>query len=211
MKDPALTRYPHPWNASDLSSELKKTKIEEHLHAILEILGLDLTHSSLAETPARIAKMYVDEVFSGLDPQNFPPITFHPVDVPQEMIVVKHISFVSFCEHHFVPMLGSAHVAYIPEKKIVGLSKINRIVRYFAKRPQLQERLTAQIVDSLSILLETEHVAAITDARHFCMLARGVEDLETSVEVALFEGRFRDEEALRSQFLNSIRKKEGNG
>lgn len=202
--DPAVTRYPNPISPSTLSPEIKKAKIEENIRSILQTLGLDLTDPSLTDTPARIAKMYVDEVFSGLDPKNFPSITFHPVDLPQELIVVKQISFVSFCEHHFVPMLGYAHVAYIPEKKIVGLSKINRIVRYFAKRPQLQERLTAQIADSLSILLGTKNVAIITHARHFCMLARGVEDRETEVETSLFEGRFKEEDALRREFLTRV-------
>lgn len=202
--DPAITRYPNPLCKSAISSDIKKAQIEEHFRSILQILGLDLRDPSIEGTPARIAKMYVDEVFSGLDPKNFPEIVFHQVDLPHELIVVKNISFVSFCEHHFVPMLGNAHVAFFPQKKILGLSKINRIVRYFAKRPQLQERLTAQIADSLSTLLDIQDIAVVTSARHFCVLARGVEDRETTVDMNVFKGRFETEDALRREFLLRI-------
>lgn len=154
----------------------------------MEILGLDLSDPSLAKTPARIAKMYAEEIFWGLDHNNFPQLTFQKEETPNELVVIKNISFVSFCEHHFVPIVGKAHVAYYPEGKIMGLSKVHQIVRYFAKRPQLQERLTQQIADTLSEALETEEIGVSIQAVHFCVIARGVEDHSAEVETRILKG-----------------------
>jgi GTP cyclohydrolase IA len=174
------------------SDEEKKKLISEKMREILIILGLDLNNPSLAETPNRIAKMYVDEVFSGLDPKQFPQVSLQEEGIVEGLVLIKNITFVSFCEHHFVPFVGKAHVAYYPQKKVIGLSKIPRIVRHFAKRPQLQERLTHQIADALISLLETEDVAVVLQAFHFCVMARGVEDMSTELETHVLKGRFEN-------------------
>lgn len=186
------------------SAEEKKRLIAEHMKEVLSILGLDVEHSSLKDTPSRIAKMYVDEIFSGLDPDKFPKMVFQEEDIAEELVLVKNISFVSFCEHHFVPIIGKAHIAYFPTKKVIGLSKIPRLIRYFAQKPQLQERLTAEIADSLSSLLETEDVAVAIQAVHFCVMARGVEDMTAEMETHILRGRFEKDLRLRTEFFTRI-------
>lgn len=187
-----------------MTRDEKKKRISEKMYEIMSILGLDLNDPSLAGTPNRIAKMYVDEVFSGLDPEQFPLLTFQEEDIPGELVLVKNISFVSFCEHHFVPIVGKAHVGYFPNRKLVGLSKIPRIVHYLAKRPQVQERLTAQIADTLALHLETEDVAVSLQAIHFCMIARGVEECTTSMETHVLKGRFESDPSTRSEFFSRL-------
>lgn len=183
----------------------REKEIAIHLKAILEILGLDLEDPTLAKTPERVAKMYVEELFSGLDPSNFPDFEIEEhVGVQGEMVLVTKIPLISLCEHHLVPMVGVAHVAYIPNKKIIGLSKISRIVNYFAKRPQLQERLTAQIADSLSLILDTENVAVYTSARHHCMISRGVEAVESCAIMHVLRGSFLDPTTYRHEFFLQI-------
>lgn len=184
-----------------LSSQEKKERIEVHMRGIMETLGLDLSDPSLAATPARVARMYVDEVFSGLEPDTFPRPSFQKERLPKELILVKNISFVSFCEHHFVPIVGKAHVAYYPSHMILGLSKIPRIVRHFAKRPQVQERLTAQIAESLEKILDTPDVAVAIQATHFCVLARGVEDATAQMETHILKGEFEANPQTRAELF----------
>ena len=169
---------------------------------VVGTLGLDLSDDSLTETPHRIAKMYVDEIFSGLDYQSFPKIALieNKMSV-DEMIKVKDISLTSTCEHHFVVIDGMATVAYIPETKIIGLSKINRIVQFFAQRPQVQERLTQQVLIALQTLLETENVAVTIDATHYCVKARGVRDVNSSTVTTSLGGIFKTNPTTRSEFL----------
>ena len=205
--DPSITRYPTPirLKAFETPADERKQLIEQKIHEIMDILGLDLSHPSIKKTPFRISKMFVDEIFSGLNPAHFPSITLHEQKVPQsEVVLVKNISFVSFCEHHFVPMIGKAHVAYIPKDKIIGLSKVNRIVHFFSKQPQVQERLTAQIADCLSLLLNIEDVAVFMKAKHFCVAARGVEDDESETETCVLKGKFQNDSLLRAEFMQSI-------
>ncbi|GAL28916.1 GTP cyclohydrolase I type 1 [Vibrio variabilis] len=164
--------------------------IQEHFTAIMELLGLDLSDDSLRDTPQRVAKMYVKEIFAGLDYRNFPKIT--TIDNKfgsDEEICVDQITFTSFCEHHFVVFDGYASVKYIPSKKVIGLSKINRIVRFFSQRPQVQERMTVQVGEALKALLETEHVSVSLSAKHYCVKSRGVEDA-TSVTTTNFNSGF---------------------
>lgn len=188
-----------------MKPEEKKEKIAFHIEKILEILGLDTTKSTLKDTPNRVAKMYVDEVFSGLDSHNYPKITFHEEAINNELVLVKNISLVSFCEHHLVPMVGMAHIAYLPRGRVLGLSKIHRILRHFAKRPQLQERLTLQIADDLQQVLQTEDLAVVIQMKHFCVMARGVEDTCSDTETHVLRGRFETEEALRYEFFVRIK------
>lgn len=211
QNNPAFTHFPSPIkdNVSMRSDEEKITAITEHFREIMEILGLDLTNDSIAKTPYRIAKMYVNEIFSGLKTENFPPLTFmenHYHEKDKSNIVFLKIHFTSFCEHHFVPMIGYAYVAYLPKKKLIGLSKIPRIVKFFSKRPQLQERLTAQIADSLSMILETEDVAVSITAQHFCVVARGIEDTEGHTTTNDFRGKFGIESCQRQEFFEALRK-----
>lgn len=207
--EPFQTHYPSPTrkDINALADEEKIHKIEYHFRSIMETLGLDLTDPSLEMTPYRVAKMYVKEIFSGLNPHEFPRISFFP-HAPQShknssMVLVK-ASFTSFCEHHFVPMHGRAYVAYLPGSKIIGLSKISRIIRYFSKRPQVQERMTNQIADALSILLETEDVAVSLVATHYCVIARGVEDDHGHTVTNSLFGKFNSNEALRKEFYDAI-------
>lgn len=206
MNDPAITRFPHPTckEALALPNEIKKAKIAEKMGEILQILGLDLSDPSLKNTPERIAKMYVDDIFSGLQTKNFPDITTYEEKVSNGPVIVKNVFLSTFCEHHFVPVAGLAHIAYIPKGKILGLSKIHRIVRYFSRRPQLQERLTAQIADSLSTVLETEDVAVVIQAKHFCIFARGIEDQLSDVETSLLKGKFDTDRDIRRDFFTRI-------
>ena len=187
-----------------MNSDEKKRLIAEKMRDVMTILGLDLQDPSLSGTPDRMAKMYVDEVFSGLDPQQFPKLTFQEENIPSELVLVKNISFVSFCEHHFVPIVGKAHVGYFPHRKLLGLSKFPRIIHHFAKRPQVQERLTAQIADSLAFHLETQDVAVSLQAMHFCIIARGIEDCSASMETHVLKGRFESEHAIRSEFFSRL-------
>ncbi len=191
-------------DAFEMPDAEKIEKIASHFRSIMETLGLDLTDDSLRGTPLRVAKMYIDEVFSGLDPANKPASTlFDNKFNYNEMVVEKEITFYSHCEHHFVPIIGKAHVAYISSGKVIGLSKINRIVQYFAKRPQVQERLTVQIAEDLKRTLQTEDIAVILDADHLCVSSRGVNDTNSKTGTAYFSGKFK-EPSTKSEFLNYI-------
>lgn len=212
LKKAAITQFPTPIKTpSQKIDESEKIEfIAERFREIMEVLGLDLTDDSLAKTPYRVAKMYVNEIFSGLDPSTFPPISFIEdrfQENDKSNIVFVKVNFNSFCEHHFVPMNGTAFVAYLPNKKLIGLSKIPRIVRFFARRPQVQERLTAQIADSLSTLLDTEHVAVSIMAQHFCIIARGIEDENSHVITNLLRGKFDKDHTLRREFFEAINRK----
>jgi GTP cyclohydrolase I len=176
-----------------ISDAEKKVKIAQHFKAIMETLGLDLTDDSLKGTPERVAKMYVDEIFSGLNPKNKPQMAlFDNKYKYQEMLVEKNISFYSNCEHHFVPIMGKAHVAYISNGKVIGLSKLNRIVQYFAKRPQVQERMTVQIAQELKKALGTEDIAVIIEAKHLCVSSRGVQDDTSTTVTSHYDGAFKN-------------------
>ncbi|ELR67868.1 GTP cyclohydrolase I type 1 [Photobacterium marinum] len=195
-----------PMTDKVMSRDEKKERIEYHMREVLELLSLDLTDDSLVETPHRIAKMYVDEVFSGLDYANFPKITVIENKMNcDEMVRVKDITLTSTCEHHLVTIDGKATVAYIPRGKIIGLSKINRIVRFFAQRPQVQERMTQQILVALQTLLESEDVAITMDATHYCVKARGVMDATSSTTTTALGGIFKRNPATRAEFLNGLR------
>jgi GTP cyclohydrolase I len=191
-------------DAFDMPDREKIKVISEHFKSIMETLGLDLTDDSLSGTPLRVAKMYVQEVFSGLNPDNKPEATlFKNKFKYNEMIVEKNITFYSHCEHHFVPIYGKAHVGYISTGKVIGLSKINRIVQYFAKRPQVQERLTMQVANEIMTVLDTEHVAVVMDANHLCVASRGVADVNSKTGTAFFNGKFQND-ITKSEFLNYI-------
>jgi GTP cyclohydrolase I len=194
-------------DAFEMSEDDKVAKIEKHFTAIMETLGLDLTDDSLKGTPRRVAKMYVKEIFSGLNPANMPKMAmFENKYKYNEMLVEKNISFFSNCEHHFVPIFGKAHVAYISNGSVVGLSKLNRLVQYFAKRPQVQERLTMQIGKELQKVLGTEDVAVLIDAKHLCVASRGVEDNSSSTITAFYGGKFKDEKT-NNEFLRYLEMK----
>lgn len=192
-------------NAFELSDEEKIVKIRENVYEIMETLGLDLTDDSLKGTPNRVAKMFVNEIFSGLHPKRKPKSsTFDNKYNYGEMLVEKNITLYSTCEHHLLPIVGRAHVGYISNGTVVGLSKMNRIVDYFAKRPQVQERLNIQIVRELQKVLNTEDVACVIDAKHLCVNSRGIRDIESSTVTAEYGGKFK-EEATRREFLNFIK------
>jgi len=179
--------------AFKITDEEKKEKIAYLFGEIMDILGLDLTDDSLKGTPKRVAKMYVDEIFSGLNPKNKPKIAlFDNKYKYNQMLVEKNITFYSNCEHHFVPIIGKAHVAYISSGKVIGLSKLNRIVQYYAKRPQVQERLTNQIAEDLKAILQTDDVAVIIDAKHLCVSSRGVKDDTSSTVTTYYGGAFNN-------------------
>ena len=188
-----------------LSRKEKIDKIEKHFDEIVTILGLDLKDDSLIDTPKRVAKMYVNEIFWGLDYDAFPKATVVENKMNyNEMIVERNISVQSNCEHHFVVIDGLATVAYVPEKNVLGLSKINRIVEYFCKRPQIQERLTEQIYHALSYILETDNVAVMIDAQHYCVKSRGVEDTGSSTITSRLGGNFKNHPEVRAEFLSLI-------
>ena len=194
-------------DAFEMSEDEKVAKIEKHFTAIMETLGLDLTDDSLKGTPRRVAKMYVKEIFSGLNPANMPKMAmFENKYKYNEMLVEKNISFFSNCEHHFVPIFGKAHVAYISNGNVVGLSKLNRLVQYFAKRPQVQERLTMQIGKMLQKVLGTDDVAVLIDAKHLCVASRGVEDNSSSTITAFYGGKFKEEKT-NNEFLRYLEMK----
>lgn len=169
----------------------KEKAIASHFKKIMEVLGLNLEDDSLKKTPGRVAKMFVREIFAGLSPKNKPAITlFDNKFSYNQMLVEKNISFYSNCEHHFVPFTGKAHVAYISSGKVIGLSKLNRIVQYYAHKPQLQEKLTVEIAAELKLVLQTEHVAVIIEAQHHCVMARGIKDATSNTVTAEYSGRF---------------------
>ena len=175
-------------DAFKLTDEEKKAKISILFEEIMDVMGLDLKDDSLKGTPDRVAKMYIDEVFSGLNPANKPKVAlFDNKYQYNQMLVEKDVTFYSNCEHHFVPIIGKAHIAYISSGKVIGLSKLNRIVQYYAKRPQVQERLTNQIAEELKFILGTDDVAVIIDAKHLCVSSRGIKD-DTSATVTAFYG-----------------------
>ncbi len=187
--------------AFDMNEEEKIEKIEFHFREIMETLGLDLNDDSLKGTPMRVAKMYIKELYSGINPSNKPQITlFENKYKYDQMLVEKEIAFYSNCEHHFVPIFGKAHVAYISSGKIIGLSKLNRIVNYYAKRPQVQERLTVQIAKELQQCLQTENVAVLIDAKHLCVASRGIKDNNSSTVTSYYGGKFQ-EDTIRNEFL----------
>ncbi len=194
-------------DAFDRSQSEKIEIIEGHFREIMTTLGLDLTDDSLSGTPNRVARMFVQEVFSGLDPDNKPIAKlFENKFNYDQMLVEKDITFYSHCEHHFVPIFGKVHAAYISSGKVIGLSKINRIVQYYAKRPQVQERLTVQIAKELQRVLKTEDVGIVIDATHLCVASRGVGDTNSKTGTAHFSGKFKNEDTKR-EFLNYINSK----
>jgi GTP cyclohydrolase I len=191
-------------DAFDKTEEEKIAAIEPHFKAIMEILGMDLRDDSLRGTPLRVAKMYVKELFQGLNPANMPSMTlFENKFQYNEMLVEKNINFYTNCEHHFVPFFGKAHVAYISSGKVIGLSKLNRLVEYFSKRPQVQERLTMQIGKALQTVLQTQDVAVMMDAKHLCVSSRGVKDDSSNTITSFFGGKFQEENT-KIEFLKYI-------
>lgn len=191
-----------PMAGNDLTPEQKRSQIQVHFDHILRILGLDLSDDSLHDTPRRIAKMYVNEIFAGLDYSNFPKLTVIENKMKvDEMVRVQNIDISSTCEHHFITIDGTATVAYIPADKVIGLSKINRVVRFFAQRPQVQERLNEQVLLALQTLLETDDVAVSIRATHFCVKARGVMDSNSQTTTTSLGGRFKTNPDTRKEFL----------
>jgi GTP cyclohydrolase I len=183
--------------AFDISDEEKKEKIADLFSQIMDVMGLDLTDDSLKGTPKRVAKMYIEEIFSGLNPENKPKIAlFDNKYKYNQMLVEKNIQFYSNCEHHFVPIFGKVHVAYVSSGKVIGLSKINRIVQYFANRPQVQERLTNQIAMELSEILDTKDIAVIVDAKHLCVASRGIKDDSSATVTSYYGGVFNTPEKI---------------
>lgn len=192
-------------DAFDLSDDEKIEKIEEHFGKIMQTLGLDLSDESLSGTPYRVAKMYVKEIFQGLNPKNRPDAKkFDNKYEYGDLVVVKNINVTSFCEHHFLPFLGKAHVAYKSSGRVIGLSKINRMVDYYSRRPQVQERLTLQIADELQGALETEDVAVFIESKHLCVSTRGIKDRESSTVTTEYRGDFK-EEITQQRFIDYIR------
>ena len=190
---------------NNLSRNDKIDIIETKFRDIMEALGLDLTDDSLIETPKRVAKMYVGEIFWGLDYEAFPKCTTVQNKMKyDEMVIERNVNVQSNCEHHFVIIDGVATVGYIPNEKVLGLSKINRIVEYFSKRPQIQERLTEQVYYALEYILGTEDIAVVIDARHYCVAARGVEDVGSSTLTSKLGGSFRTNPAVRAEFMNLV-------
>ena len=178
-------------NAFNISDEEKKKKIALLFEEIMDVMGLDLNDDSLKGTPERVAKMYIDEIFSGLNPKNKPKIAlFDNKYQYNQMLVEKNITFYSNCEHHFVPIIGKAHLAYISSGKVIGLSKLNRLVHYYAKRPQVQERLTNQIANELMEVLDTKDIAVIIDAKHLCVSSRGIKDESSATVTSYYGGAF---------------------
>lgn len=191
-------------DAFEMDDQLKMELIAKHFKEIMHILGLDLNDDSLKGTPYRVAKMYVQEIFGGLDPKNKPAVKlFENKFNYDEMLVEKDITFYSNCEHHFVPIYGKAHVAYISAGKVIGLSKINRIVQYYSRRPQVQERLTVQIANELKEILQTEDVAVILDARHMCVSSRGIKDYDSKTTTSHYGGKF-NKETVKQEFLKYL-------
>ena len=191
-------------DAFEMPDHEKIRIISQHFRAIMHTLGLDLTDDSLNGTPRRVGKMFVKEIFAGLNPANKPEIAlFHNKYHYNQMLVEKNITLYSNCEHHFVPIIGKAHVAYVSSGKVIGLSKLNRIVRYYSQRPQVQERLTIQIANELKSVLETENVAVMIDAVHLCVSSRGIKDVTSSTVTAEYGGIFLDPDT-KKEFLSYI-------
>lgn len=196
-----------PKDAAEMPDNKKIEIIQFHFSKIMETLGLDLTDESLGETPNRVAKMYVTELFSGLNPKNKPEISlFENKYGYKQMLVEKDITFYANCEHHFVPIIGKAHVAYIPDRQVIGLSKLNRVVQFYAKRPQVQERLTIQIADALKEILQHDDVAIVIEAVHLCVASRGINDTNSITTTAEYCGEFVNE-TTKQEFLSYIRNK----
>ncbi len=194
-------------NAFELTDEEKMKKIEFHFSKIMQVLGLNLFDDSLSGTPKRVAKMFVKEIFSGLNPDNKPKISlFENKYNYKKMLVEKDITLFSYCEHHFVPIIGKAHVAYIPGAHVIGLSKINRLVQYYAKRPQVQERLTMQIANALKSILHSDDVAVLIEADHLCVASRGIKDTNSTTITSAYSGKFENE-TTRQEFLSHIYQK----
>ncbi len=192
-------------DAFDMSDGAKIEAIASKFRDIMEIMGLDLSDDSLSGTPHRVAKMYVQEIFAGLNPANHPDVkTFDNVYGYDHMLVERNITLNSTCEHHFLPIVGVAHVAYIPEGKVVGLSKLNRIVDHYAKRPQVQERLSRQVLKALQEILGTQNVAVVMDAKHLCVSSRGIQDEGSSTVTASYGGLFETAPDVRAEFLQHI-------
>jgi GTP cyclohydrolase I len=218
IRKAAVTHFPTPMShePNNMKKEEKIEFIASRFAEIMWALGLDLEDSSLYDTPTRVAKMYVNEIFSGLDIENFPSISFfetpnHSDDAGHQeshanMVLVKTY-FHSFCEHHFIPMDGEAYIAYIPKDKLIGLSKIPRIVRYLGRRPQVQERLCAQIADCLAILLDTEDVAVTLALEHTCVAARGVEDTQSHTVTNILRGKFETDSTIRKEFFEGVNRR----
>lgn len=204
--DHILTSYDTPLrvDAFEMDDDIKIELIEKHFRHIMEIMGLDLTDDSLKGTPKRVAKMYVKEIFGGMNPESKPGITlFDNKYNYDQMLVEKDITVFSNCEHHFVPIYGKAHIAYISSGKVIGLSKLNRIVQYYSKRPQVQERLTVQIANELKEALKTDDVAVVIDAKHMCVHSRGVQDTASSTITSYYGGKFENEQT-RREFLTYL-------
>lgn len=200
----SATETPMRESAFILSDEQKIKKIEGHFREIMETLGLNLNDDSLSGTPHRVAKMYVKEIFNGLNPATKPSVKlFDNKYQYNQMLVEKDIRFYSNCEHHFVPFFGNAHVAYISSGKVIGLSKLNRIVNYYAKRPQVQERLTMQIAKELTNALNTEDIAVVIEASHLCVSSRGIKDDSSSTITSFYGGKFKEEQ-LKTEFFNYL-------
>ena len=192
-------------DAFALSDEEKMVKIESKFREIMDVLGLDLNDDSLSGTPKRVAKMFVKEIFSGINPENHPDVkTFENVYGYNHMLVERDINVNSTCEHHFLPIVGHAHVAYIPNGRVVGLSKLNRVVDHYARRPQVQERLTRQVLGALQELLGTDDVAVVIDAKHLCVSSRGIQDESSSTVTASYGGLFDDDVDTRNEFLAHV-------
>jgi len=202
--DEAFTDTPLRDNAFELTEEEKISKIEYHFAKIMHTLGLDLYDDSLSGTPKRVAKMFVKEMFSGLNPNNKPGISlFENKYDYKKMLIEKDITLYSVCEHHFVPIIGKVHVAYIPGRQVIGLSKINRLVQYYAKRPQVQERLTVQISEALKEVLQHDDVAVVIEADHLCVAARGIKDTNSTTITVSYSGQFENE-TLKQELLSHI-------
>lgn len=196
-----------PMSDKQYKPDQAKAEIERHFRAIMEILGLDLSDDSLTDTPKRVAKMYYDEVFYGLRNENFPKITVVENKFNFDEIVTEaNITMNSNCEHHFIPIIGKAHVSYKPNDKVIGLSKLNRIVDFFSKRPQVQERLTIQIKECLQLLLDTEDVAVVIDGVHTCVKTRGIKDNSSITRTTSLGGIFKSDGRTRSELLDSLPK-----
>lgn len=201
----SLIDTPMHAGANRLSEAEKISKIQYHFAEIMDALGLDLTDDSLKDTPKRVAKMFVKESFSGLDPKNKPEISlFENKYGYHRMLVEKNITLYSNCEHHFVPIIGKVHVAYIPGDKVIGLSKINRLVQYYGKRPQVQERLTMQIAEAMKEILQHDDVAVVIEADHLCVASRGINDTNSMTTTSSYSGKFERIE-LQQEFLSYLK------
>ena len=201
----SLIETPMKPNAFSIDDDEKMALIQDHFEQIMDILGLDLQDDSLKDTPRRVAKMFVKEIFSGLKPENKPSISlFQNKYRYQQMLIERNIQVHSFCEHHFLSIYGKAHIAYIANGYVIGLSKINRIVDYFSRRPQVQERLTIQISEELKHILKTDDVAVYIEAKHMCVQARGIQHQDCSTITTEFSGKFLQEKT-RAEFLGAIR------